>query len=70
MGDVPVLMGSATAGAIIIPLGVVLPTLGIGLAIGLWVTVAAGAFIVSRRKPGVEVQSVSKKTETVAPTAR
>lgn len=70
MGDVPVLMGSATAGAIIIPLGVVLPTLGIGLAIGLWVTVAAGAFIVSRRKPGLEVQSVSKKTETVAPTAR
>lgn len=70
MGDVPVLMGSATAGAIIIPLGVVLPTLGIGLAIGLWVTVAAGAFIVSRRKPGLEVQSVSKKTETVPPTAR
>lgn len=69
MGDVPVLMGSATAGAIIIPLGVVLPTLGTGLAIGVWVTVATGAFIVSRRKPGLEVQSVSKKTETGPPTA-
>jgi len=69
MGDIPVLMGSATAGAIIIPLGVVLPTLGTGLSIGLWVTVATGAFIVSRRKPGLEVQSVSKKAKTVPPTA-
>ncbi|MCX5986171.1 MAG: hypothetical protein NTX54_06620 [Chloroflexi bacterium] len=61
MGDVPVLMGAATAAAVIIPLAVALPILGTALATMLLITVASGAFIVSRRPAGPQFQPVAKQ---------
>ncbi len=69
MGDVPVLMGAATSGAVIIPLAVVLPLAGTALAILIVVTVASGALIVVRRTPKTPFQSVSGKAEPARPTA-
>ncbi|MSQ43555.1 MAG: hypothetical protein EXR45_05030 [Chloroflexi bacterium] len=69
MGDVPVLMGAATAAAIIIPLVVALPIVGTALAICLWISVASGAFIISRRTPGLQLPPVSKKATSDPPKA-
>ncbi len=69
MGDVPVLMGAATSGAVIIPLAVVLPLAGTALAILIVVTVASGALIVVRRTPKTPFHSVSGKAEPARPTA-
>ncbi|MSQ44006.1 MAG: hypothetical protein EXR45_07355 [Chloroflexi bacterium] len=64
MGDVPVLMGAGTAAAIIIPLVVALPIVGTALAILSLLTVACGAFIVSRQPSGPQPMPVEKKHTT------